>query len=127
MEGVRGTAFLLDLEDATVLRGGDALVLDGGALIEVVSAPETLVEISSPAMSLARIAWHLGNRHLPLQICGNKIRIRRDHIIEAMVRGLGGRLRVIDAPFNPEGGAYAGHAHDHDAHDHGSAHHHHHG
>ena len=107
MEGVRGTAFLLDLAEATTLRGGDALVLDNGALVEVVSAPETLVEISSSsAISLVRIAWHLGNRHLPLQIFNDKIRIRRDHIIEEMVCGLGGRLRAIAAPFDPEGGAY---------------------
>ena len=121
MEGVRGTAFLLDLAEATLLRGGDALVLDNGALVEVVSAPETLIEISSSsAISLVRIAWHLGNRHLPLQIFNDKIRIRRDHIIEEMVCGLGGRLRAIEAPFDPEGGAYTNVSHDP-----GAAHHHH--
>ena len=106
---------MLDLAEATALRGGDALELDGGALIEVVAAPEPLVEIvgSDPAATV-RIAWHLGNRHLPVQLAGRRLRIRRDHVIEAMVAGLGGSLVPIEAPFDPEGGAYAdGHAHGH--------------
>ncbi len=107
MRGVRGTAFLLDLAVAVALRGGDALRLDDGALIEVVAAPEPLVEIAGE--NLVRIAWHLGNRHLPVQLAGRRLRIRRDHVIEAMVEGLGGRLRPIEAAFDPEGGAYAGH------------------
>lgn len=116
MRGVRGTAILLDLAEALVLRGGDALLLEGGDLVEVVAAPEPLVEIASrDAAAAVRIAWHLGNRHLPVQIVGRRLRIRRDHVIEAMVEGLGGVLRPIEAPFDPEGGAYA------DAHTHGSA------
>ncbi len=124
MCGVRGTAFLLDLAEAMALRGGDALRLDDGALIEIVAAPEPLVEISSvDAGAMVRIAWHLGNRHLPVQLVGKKLRIRRDHVIEAMVVGLGAKVVAIEAPFDPEGGAYgesghAGHAH---------GHHHHHG
>ena len=122
MQGVRGTVFLLDLAEATTLRGGDALALESGALVEVVAAAEPLIEISSSGVaSLARIAWHLGNRHLPLQISGTRIRIRSDHVIEEMVRGLGAHLRRIEAPFDPEGGAYVGAAHDH-----GHGHHHHH-
>jgi urease accessory protein len=123
MTGTRGFEFLLDLENAVALRGGDALVLDDGRLIEVVAAPEPLVEIrGADPHHLIRIAWHLGNRHLPTQIVGKGLRIRRDHVIEAMVKGLGARVLEIDAPFDPEGGAYAGgghgHAHDDQAHKH---------
>jgi urease accessory protein len=127
MTGTRGLEFLLDLETAIALRGGDALVLEDGRLIEVVAAPEPLVEIKgADPLHLVRIAWHLGNRHLPTQIVGNGLRIRRDHVIEAMVRGLGARIVEIEAPFDPEGGAYAA-AHEHAAHshDHGHTGHHH--
>jgi urease accessory protein len=122
MRGVRGTEFLLDLPEAVMLRGGDALALEDGRVIEVVAAPEPLAEIrcKDPVL-LVRVGWHLGNRHLPTQILGNKLRIRRDHVIEAMVRGLGANLVEIEAPFDPEGGAYAVGAADH--HDHGHAHH----
>lgn len=120
MTGTRGLEFLLDLEQAVALRGGDALVLEDGRLIEVVAAPEPLTEIrGSDPQHLVRIAWHLGNRHLPTQIMAKALRIRRDHVIEAMVKGLGARVVEIEAPFDPEGGAYAdaGHAHGHDTHD----------
>lgn len=121
MTSTRGLEFLLDLETATALRGGDALVLDDGRLIEVVAAPEPLVEIrcADPA-HLVRVAWHLGNRHLPTQLAGKALRIRRDHVIEAMVKGLGARVIEIEAPFDPEGGAYEGGGHAHALHDHGS-------
>ena len=122
MTGTRGLAFLLDLESAVTLRGGDALVLDDGRLIEVVAAPEPLAEIRcKDPQRLVRVAWHLGNRHLPTQIMSNALRIRRDHVIEAMVRGLGARVIEIEAPFDPEGGAYAdafhAHAPERDSHD----------
>jgi len=131
MTGTRGLEFLLDLEQAVALRGGDALVLEDGRLIEVVAAPEPLTEIrGSDPQHLVRIAWHLGNRHLPTQIMAKALRIRRDHVIEAMVKGLGARVIEIEAPFDPEGGAYAdaGHAHGHshaahDHHGHGDHHH----
>ncbi|MBH5399341.1 urease accessory protein UreE [Bradyrhizobium sp. CNPSo 4010] len=149
MTGTRGLEFLLDLEHAVALRGGDALVLEDGRLIEVVAAPEPLLEIRGrDPHHLVRVAWHLGNRHLPTQILAKALRIRRDHVIEAMVKGLGARVIEIEAPFDPEGGAYAdaghahghdhahhdhghhhrdhGHDHDHAAHDHGHDHHHHH-
>ena len=130
MTGTRGLEFLLDLENAVALRGGDALVLEDGRLIEVIAAPEPLIEIRGvDPLHLVRVAWHLGNRHLPTQIMAKGLRIRRDHVIEAMVKGLGARVIEIEAPFDPEGGAYAGgghahaaddHAHHHDAHDHGA-------
>jgi urease accessory protein len=124
MTGTRGLAFLLDLEKAVALRGGDALSLEDGRMIEVVAAPEPLAEIrGADPLHLVRIAWHLGNRHLPTQIVGRGLRIRRDHVIEEMVRGLGARVIEIEAPFDPEGGAYASghaasHAHGHDHHGH---------
>ena len=127
MRGTRGLEFLLDLENAIVLRGGDALVLDDNRLVEVVAAPEPLAEIrGNDPQHLVRVAWHLGNRHLPTQIMAKGLRIRRDHVIEAMVKGLGARVIEIEAPFDPEGGAYAaGHApapghqaHDQHEHDH---------
>ncbi|WKA29487.1 urease accessory protein UreE [Bradyrhizobium roseum] len=130
MTGTRGLEFLLDLENAVALRGGDALVLEDGRLIEVVAAAEPLLEIrGADPLHLVRVAWHLGNRHLPTQIMPKGLRIRRDHVIEAMVKGLGARIIEIEAPFDPEGGAYAQPAHDHAAHDHGHHHHddHHHG
>ena len=137
MTGTRGLGFLLDLENAVVLRGGDALVLEDGRLVEVVAAPEPLIEIRGrDPQHLVRLAWHLGNRHLPTQITAKALRIRRDHVIDAMVQGLGARVIEIEAPFDPEGGAYAaGDApppasdlHQHGAHDHSSHDHdHHHG
>jgi urease accessory protein len=132
MTGTRGLEFLLDLENAVALRGGDALVLEDGRLIEVVAAPEPLLEIKgSDPHHLIRVAWHLGNRHLPTQIMPKGLRIRRDHVIEAMVRGLGARVIEIEAPFDPEGGAYAtsahDHGHEHHGHGHAHGHDHHHG
>src|ERR1700737_3774925 len=112
MTGTRGLEFLLDLENATVLRGGDALVLDDGRLIEVVAAPEPLAEIrGNDPQHLVRVAWHLGNRHLPTQITAKGLRIRRDHVIEAMVKGLGARVLEIEGRLYPDGGAYAGGGH----------------
>jgi urease accessory protein len=126
MTGTRGLAFLLDLEHAVALRGGDALVLDDGRLIEVVAAPEPLLEIRGrDPQHLVRLAWHLGNRHLPTQIMAKALRIRRDHVIADMVVGLGGKAIEIEAPFDPEGGAYAP-AHESAAHDHGHHDHDHH-
>jgi urease accessory protein len=131
MRATRGLEFLLDLEHAVALRGGDALVLEDGRLVEVVATPEPLVEIKGrDPYHLIRVAWHLGNRHLPTQIMPRALRIRRDHVIEAMVKALGARVLDVEAPFDPETGAYVGaapgHAHDHSghAHDHHAHHEH---
>jgi len=132
MTGVGGLAFLLDLAEAAMLRGGDGLSLEDGRVVEVVAAPEPLAEIrAADGLALARIAWHLGNRHLPTEILPKALRIRRDPVIEGMAEGLGARVVTLEAPFNPEGGAYvkadkaqAGrhdHRHGHE-HDHGAAH-----
>lgn len=138
-----GAAFLLDLTEATVLRNGDGLKLDDGGYIEVRAAPEPLVEVraASPQL-LARLAWHLGNRHLPAEIHADRILIRDDHVIVDMLKGLGAEVRHTDAPFDPEGGAYGQHNHDPShpyglgsrygkrehghGHDQGDRHHHHH-
>ena len=123
MNGVHGLSFLLDLPDAVMLRAGDGLVLEDGRIVEVVAAPESLAEIrGADAAALVRVAWHLGNRHLPTELLGKSLRIRRDHVIEDMARRLGARVVAIEAPFNPEGGAYVAgapvHGHDHHGHDH---------
>jgi urease accessory protein len=125
MTGVGGLEFLLDLAEATMLRGGDGLGLEDGRVVEVVADPEPLAEIrAADALALTRIAWHLGNRHLMTEVTPKALRIRRDPVIEAMAEGLGARVVALEAPFNPEGGAYVKadggrHQHDHHhAHDH---------
>ncbi|MDP3526202.1 MAG: urease accessory protein UreE [Hoeflea sp.] len=113
-------AFLLDLPKARLLRHGDGLVLDDGRIIEVRARPEPLMEVKGrdPAHLLA-LAWQIGNRHLAAEIAAESIRIRRDHVIRAMLLGLGASVTDIEAPFDPEGGAYGGaHAGHHD-HGHG--------
>lgn len=120
-----GLPILLDLPDATLLRDGDALKLDDGRLIAVRSVPEPLYDVraADPAPeALLRLAWHLGNRHLAAQIFPDRILIRRDHVIKAMLEGLGAKVAEIEAPFDPEGGAYGqshGNGHDHAHHHHG--------
>jgi urease accessory protein len=115
LTGERGTTFLLDLPRATALRDGDGLLLDDGAIVRIAGRKEPLVEITAASPSeLARLAWHIGNRHIDVQIVGDRLRIRRDHVIEDMLRGLGARVAPIEAPFEPEGGAYAHHHYDDD-------------
>ena len=113
LTGERGTTFLLDLPRSTALRDGDGLVLEDGAIVRVAGKPEPLVEIAAASThELARLAWHIGNRHTDVQVAGDTLRIRRDHVLEEMLRGLGARLTPIEAAFDPEPGAY-GHGHDH--------------
>jgi len=108
LTGERGTAFLLDLPHATALKDGDGLVLEDGAIVCVAGKPEPLVEIAAQnPHELARLAWHIGNRHVDMQVLGDRLRIRRDHVLEDMLRRLGARLICIEAPFDPEPGAYA--------------------
>ena len=114
LTGEGGTAFLLDLPHATALKDGDGLVLNDGAIVGVAGKPERLVEIAAASPhELARLSWHIGNRHTDVQVVGDKLRIRRDHVLEDMLRGLGARLTPIEAPFDPEHGAYGHHHHDH--------------
>jgi urease accessory protein len=117
LTGEGGTAFLLDLPHAAALRDGDGLILEDGAVVRVTGKDEPLVEITAAsAQDLARLAWHIGNRHTDMQVMGDRLRIRRDHVLEDMLRGLGARMSALNAPFDPEHGAY-GHGDDH-GHDH---------
>jgi len=127
-----GAKFLLDLPEAQVLRDGDALPLSDGTLVLIRAAPEPLLEVKADSAGhLMRLAWHLGNRHLPAELQADKILIRFDHVIERMLIGLGASLARVQAPFNPEGGAYGEHNRNPDhhhghGHSHGDGHHHHH-
>jgi urease accessory protein len=108
LTGAGGVTFLLDLAEAPALRSGDGLRLEDDRIVAVEAAPERLLEIScSNGRELARIAWHLGNRHLPAEIAAGKILIRDDHVIAELVRALGAHVRLVERPFQPEGGAYA--------------------
>lgn len=129
----QGHDLLLDLERAERLEDGDGLKLEDGGFIEVRAAEEELLEIAcADAKALARMAWHLGNRHLAAEVLGGALRIRPDHVIEDMALGLGAKVRRLRAPFRPEGGAYArtstshshSHGHHHHGHDHGHSHEH---
>jgi urease accessory protein len=132
LTGVGGLEFLLDLAKTPVLAAGDGLRLEDGRIVAVEAAPERLLEIAcADERALARIAWHLGNRHLAAEIAARTVYIREDHVIADMVRGLGAEVRTVERPFNPEGGAYGqgavqGHhhyshddSHHHDGHGHG--------
>jgi urease accessory protein len=121
-----GREVLLDLPQAVRLRHGDGIVLDDGSVVRVTARAEKLLDIHAHTdAELVRIAWHLGNRHLPVQLLRDHIRIRADHVIEEMVLLLGGHVEQIEAPFDPEAGAYArGHHHHHDDDDDGHGHHH---
>lgn len=139
LSGEKGTRVLLDWGRPVDLRDGDGLVLDDGTIVLVSGMPEPLAEVAaSSPRDFVRVAWHLGNRHTDVQITGDRIRIRRDHVLEEMLRGLGATVTRIEAPFDPQGtvphshehghghGHHHGHAHDH-AHDHHGHGHHHHG
>lgn len=119
-------AFMLDLPEAQVMRDGDGLPLSDGSLVLVRAAPEPLLEVRAETPAhLMRLAWHLGNRHLPTELQADRILIRFDHVIERMLLGLGATLAKVDAPFNPEGGAYGEHNRDpghHHGHGHGHDH-----
>lgn len=115
MKTAGGLAVLLDLPATTTLQHGDGLELEDGRIVVVEAEAEELVEIAAADPTvMVRVAWHLGNRHLPTQIAGDRLRIRRDHVIEAMLAGLGATVTPVSAPFDPEGGAYSGHSHAHD-------------
>jgi len=113
-----GTEILVDLPAVPSLRDGDGFRLENGDIIKVRAMAEPLIEVRPPAFGsrdFGRIAWHLGNRHLPVQFVGDAIRLRADHVIEDMLEKLGASVTHIDAPFDPEGGAYGhGHTHAHD-------------
>jgi urease accessory protein len=102
-----GTTFLLDLPRAAVLRAGDGLRLEDGRIVSVEASPEELVEVTAAdAGALVRLAWHIGNRHLPAQLEPHRILIRDDAVIVNMLLGLGATVRPVLAAFTPEAGAY---------------------
>jgi len=103
-----GRAVLLDLKEARAMADGDGLRLAEGGWLRVKAAKEPLLEIRcrDPHL-LLRVAWHLGNRHLAAEVHRDRILIRPDHVIDAMLRGLGASVRHVAAAFQPEGGAYA--------------------
>lgn len=112
-----GAELLLDLPQAARLRDGDGLALEDGDIVSVSAKPERLLEIRAQHnVVLTRIAWHLGNRHLPVQVFGQCLRIRSDRIMADMVEQLGGLVEEIEAPFDPEAGAYGGGHHHHGDH-----------
>jgi urease accessory protein len=115
--GDHGLRALLDLPHAILLAGGSGLLLEDGRIVEVRARIEPLLEVRAEnAASLLRLAWHIGNRHLSAQIEPDRILIRMDHVIALMLTGLGANVTEIQAPFDPEGGAYGGR---HTSHDHG--------
>ena len=108
---VLGAEVLIDLPQAVRLQDGDGLQTETG-VVRVCAQAEELMEIHAHGdHDLIRIAWHLGNRHLPVQLLNDRIRIRADHVIGHMVEGLGGHVALIQAPFDPEAGAYTGGGH----------------
>jgi urease accessory protein len=118
-----GDEVLLDLPKAVAMADGDGLQLEDGKWLKVQAAAELVVEVRHKAPDqLMRLAWHLGNRHLPTEIRNRVLRIRPDHVIEDMLRGFGADLVKVQAPFQPEGGAYGAHGdqpdHDDREHDH---------
>jgi urease accessory protein len=123
MTGDAGLDFLLDLPEAIALRDGDGLLLDDGRIVAVRAAPEPLAEVRpNDTAHLVRLAWHLGNRHLPAQLSGDRLLIRRDHVIEEMLASLGATVTHVSAPFDPEGGAYTAHGGPEHHYDHGHHH-----
>ena len=110
----RGLKLLLDFARPMMLRDGDGLVLEDGSIVEVAGQKELLVEVSAKApMDFVRLAWHIGNRHTDVQFTDKAFRIRRDHVLEEMVKGLGAVTKTLDAPFEPEPVA----PHDHHPHE----------
>ena len=112
MIGATGREYMLDLAGATHLRDGDGLKLADGGVVKVIARPEPLHEVrAATPEALIRLAWHIGNRHLAAAVAADHILIRHDHVIAHMLEHLGAQLREVEAPFDPEGGAYDDHAH----------------
>ena len=110
---VHDETFLVDLPNVTNLDDFWGFQLDDGRTIQVVAAEESLLQITG---DLPRLCWHIGNRHTPCQVEPNRLLIRRDHVLENMLRQLGATITLVTEPFTPEGGAYGtgrtmGHAH----------------
>lgn len=114
LTGDQGEDVLLNLPKAVAMADGDGLQLEDGTWLEVQAAPEPIVEIRhKDPNQLTRLAWHLGNRHLLTEIRNKALLIRPDHVIEHMLHRFGAELIKVQAPFQPEGGAYSDHDHPH--------------
>ena len=112
MLGSQGVSGGLKTGHAAVLADSDGLALEDGVWIAVHAAPEQVAEVTAATPGdLLRLAWHIGNRHVPAQLVDDRILIRDDQVMVDMLRGLGATVRIVRAPFTPEGGAYAGHRH----------------
>ncbi|XWN34251.1 MAG: urease accessory protein UreE [Devosia sp.] len=112
-----GSRVLIDLAKATRLRSGDKLALDDGRVLAIAAEDEPVADIfAADERALRTLAWHLGNRHTPTAILADRLRIRRDHVLEDMARRLGAQVKTGDAPFDPEPGAYHGEGHHHHHH-----------
>src|ERR1700740_395779 len=110
----QGEDVLLDLPKAVAMANGDGLQLDDGRLLKVQAAAELIVEVRhKDPNQLMRLAWHLGNRHLPTEIRNQVLRIRPDHVIEDMLHAFGADLVKVQTPYQPEGGAYSAHGRHH--------------
>lgn len=110
-----GTEVGLMLPRGTILRGGDLLKAEDGTVVKVQAANETVSTVHvSDARLFARACYHLGNRHVPLQIGEDWLRYQHDHVLDDMLTGLGLQVTCEQAPFEPEAGAYAGGHHHHD-------------
>src|SRR5215475_5911517 len=115
LTGDQGEDVLLDLPKAVAMADGDGLQLEDGRWLEVQAAAEIVVEVRHiDPNQLMRLAWHLGNRHLPTEIRSHALRIRPDHVIEDLLQAFGAGLIRMPAPFQPEGGAYGGDHLNHD-------------
>jgi urease accessory protein len=122
----KGACVEFDFAEPPMLATDDTLVLDDGSLIDIVAESEALIEARIPdAAVLARTAWQLGNRHVPVQVFSNRLRLRRNADIEALLASFGVRLTPLFAPFAPDGATVQGDDHTHHHHD-GHGHHHHH-
>ena len=125
----QGRAIGVFLPRGTLLRGGDVLVAEDGSLIRVIAAPQTVLRITPCAVhgspfDLTRAAYHLGNRHVPIELTPEHLQIEPDHVLADMLRAMHLTVVELQAPFEPEGGAYAAHGHGHHPahHDHGHGH-----
>jgi urease accessory protein len=111
---VSGETVAIVLPRGEVLRGGDWVVASDGRVIEVVAEVEKVMHVEcDSAENLARAAYHLGNRHVPVQVGKGWLRLESDHVLEEMLRGLGATVTMLEVPFEPEAGAYGSH-HRHD-------------
>jgi urease accessory protein len=118
-----GDEVLVDLESAVSLDHGDALALDNGKIVEVIAGEEELLEVlPANPVHLSELCWHIGNRHLAAQIEEHRVLVLKDHVIKAMLEGLGAHVHIVSEPFHPQRGAYSGQGHSHGGHHHGHDH-----